>query len=221
MCFSPEVDLLAGVIITAIGVDTLRSVEHPRERPLAALPLIFGTHQLVESAVWWGVEGCVGQGVSQWSTWLYLAVAFGLLPWFVPWAVRRMEPRPGRRTLMSQLAVLGAFVSVYLMWAAVRGPVVVTDAGLHLNYSVPVSYGGQAVALYVAATCGALLLSSDRYVAIYGAANFIAVTALSILLYTGVISLWCVWAAITSVAIALHLRRTDKHRHRLRPIGVG
>ena len=123
MCFSPEADLIAGVVITAIGVDTLRSVEHPAERPLASLPLIFGTHQLIESLVWWGVDGCVGESVSQWSTWLYLAVAFGLLPWFVPWAVQRIEPRPRRRSLMAQLAVLGAFVSLLLMWAIIVGPV--------------------------------------------------------------------------------------------------
>ncbi len=221
VCFSPEADLIAGIVITAIGVDTLRSVEHPAERPLALLPLIFGAHQLIETVVWWGVDGCVGEGASQWSTWLYLAIAFGLLPWFVPWAVQRIEPRPRRRSLMVQLTVLGAAVSVILMWALSLGTVEVADAGYHLDYSVPISYGGLVVALYVAATCGSLLLSSDRYLAIYGAGNLMVVAALSVLLYTGVISLWCVWAAITSVAIAVHLRRTDSHRNRLRVISVG
>ncbi len=220
MCFSPEVDLVVGLVITGIGVDALRSVEHPGERPLAMLPVVFGTHQLIETVVWWGVDGCVGDGVSQWSTGLYLAIAFGLLPWFVPWAVRRIEPVPTRRKLMALLAVLGGLVSIYLIWAVARGPVVVIDAGYHLHYSFPLSNGGYAVALYVAATCGSLLLSSDRYAAIFGAINLIAVSALSVLLFTGVISLWCVWAAIASAVIALHLRRTDTHRHRLRPAGL-
>ena len=47
MCLSPEVDLAAGIVIAAIGVDTLRRVDHPNERPLAALPLILGAHQVV------------------------------------------------------------------------------------------------------------------------------------------------------------------------------
>ena len=50
--------------------------------------------------------------------------------------------------------------------------------------------------------------------------NLLAVTGLALLLSNGLISLWCVWAAVTSVAIALHLRRTDdyKHDHRLVPV---
>lgn len=214
MCFSPEVDLVAGLAISAIGVDTLRRIDHPNERPLAALPLIFGLHQVVEAVVWWGVDGCVGEGLFSWSTWFYLLVAFGLLPWFVPLAVRRIEPRTGRQQLMTGLAIVGAFVSVYLMQAVARGPVEVTDAGFHLHYAVPLRYGGHAIAVYVAATCGSLLLSSDRYVAIYGAVNLAVIVGLSVLLFTGVISLWCVWAAVTSVAIAVHLRRTDSHRHK-------
>ncbi len=57
MCFSPEVDLVAGIAITAIGIDTLRQVEHPRERAIAALPLVFGLHQFSEAFVWWALEG--------------------------------------------------------------------------------------------------------------------------------------------------------------------
>jgi len=33
------------------------------------------------------------------------------------------------------------------------------------------------------------------------------VTTRAALLTSGIISLWCVWAAVTSIAIAIHLRR--------------
>jgi hypothetical protein len=61
--------------------------------------------------------------------------------------------------------------------------------------------------LYVVATCGSLILSSDRVVAIYGWMNLVVVATLAVLLTSGIISLWCVWAAVTSIAIAIHLRR--------------
>ena len=38
--------------------------------------------------------------------------------------------------------------------------------------------------------------------------NLIAVTVLAWLMATGVISLWCAWAAVTSIVIVLHLRDT-------------
>ena len=206
--------MVAGVVIAAVGVDALRHVEHPSERPLVALPLIFGTHQMVEAVVWWGVAGHVTDRVTGGFTWLYLAVAFGLLPWFVPWAVRRMEPDPTRRRIMATLSILGGLVSVHLMSAVAQGPVAVTDGGHYLAYQVPLSFGMLTAVLYVVATCGSLLLSSDRYAVQFGAINLAVVIVLAVLLLSGVISLWCVWAAVTSAVIALHLRRTDPHRHR-------
>jgi hypothetical protein len=44
----------------------------------------------------------------------------------------------------------------------------------------------------------------------YGAANLVVVAALSWYASTAFISLWCLWAAITSVAIAAHLRFADR-----------
>jgi hypothetical protein len=214
MCFSAEADLVTGIVITAIGIDALRSAEHPSEKPLAALPLLLGTHQLIEAAVWWGVVGNGPVGLARWSAWVYLGIAFGLLPWFVPWAVRRIEPDRVRNRIMQRLVVLGALVSAYLMWAVIAGPVEVTDGGYYLDYSVPLSWGGYVVALYVVATCGSLLLSTDRYVVIFGAVNVVIVVALWRLLQSGVISLWCVWAAMASAIIGLHMRRFDDQRHR-------
>jgi len=217
MCFSPDVDLVGGAAIAAIGIDTLRHVEHRSEWPLAALPIVFGLHQMTEAVVWWGLDERVATRVGDGAAWLYLAVAFGLLPWFVPWVIRRLEPDPLRRRYASALVVAGVLVSVYLMVPVIRGPIHVVDGGFYLSYSVSLTFGGVVTAAYVATTCGSLLLSSDRYLVRYGIANLIAVTVLSVLLDRGVISLWCVWAAITSIAIAVHLRRTDQHRHRFPP----
>jgi hypothetical protein len=40
----------------------------------------------------------------------------------------------------------------------------------------------------------------------FGAVNLVAVALLAWIDHTAVISLWCAWAAITSIAIALHVR---------------
>jgi hypothetical protein len=215
MCFSPEVDLIGGAAIAAIGIDTLRHVEHKGERAIAALPVIFGAHQIVESIVWWGIDGDVASGLGDGAAWVYLAIAFGVLPWFVPLAMHRLEPDERVRAYDKVLIGVGVLVSVYLMVPVIDGSIVVTDGGYYLSYSVALTFGGLATALYVVSSCGSLLISSDRYLARYGVANLLAVATLSVLLVAGVISLWCVWAAVTSVAIAIHLRRTDEHRHRV------
>ncbi|MGZ8623561.1 MAG: hypothetical protein ACXWYQ_05295, partial [Actinomycetota bacterium] len=63
--------------------------------------------------------------------------------------------------------------------------------------------------LDVIAACGALLASSDRLIRIFGVSNLVAVTMLAWLTVGGLTSLWCVWAAVTSVAINRYLRQEE------------
>lgn len=205
MCFSAEADLVTGVVISAVGIDACRHVRRPAERLLAAIPLVLGAHQLTEAFVWWGLEGQVGHGMLRFFLWLYLAIAFGLLPILVPLAVGSMEPAPDRRRI-AVFTVIGAVVAVTLMHSVIRGPVDASINGHHIDYRVELWHGGIVVMLYVVATCGALLASHHRRVRWFGAINIVAVGALAWIDQTAFISLWCTWAAITSVAIAVHLR---------------
>jgi len=208
MCFSAEADLVAGVVVGGAGVDALRHVRHKREVALAALPLVFGAHQLTETLTWWGLDGHVSAGLGEAATWVYLVIAFAL-PVVVPLAVGSVERDPARRRLTAPFIALGAAVTVILLLELFTGPVSAEIEGLYVAYDVSLDYGGPLTALYVAATCGPLLLSSRRSVVVFGALNLAAVTVLAWLMATGVISLWCAWAAVTSVVIVIHLRTAE------------
>lgn len=215
MCFSPQADLVGGVVITAIGVDALYHVDERRDRlALAALPLILGAHQLDEAFVWWAQEGHVPQDVGTVALWVYLLIALVLLPIFVPSAVVLLEPTKRRRWAMTPFVVIGAAVSADLLDAMLRGPVGATAHPYHLSYSVPISHGGVVVSLYVAAVCGALLLSGFRHLAWFGVVNLIAVIVIARLTIDGFASIWCAWAAVTSGVIALHMRLSGPARRR-------
>jgi hypothetical protein len=102
--------------------------------------------------------------------------------------------------------------SALLLSEIIRSPVSATIDGSQIAY---VSGGSEALvlgALYVLATCGALLVASSRMLATFGLVNLAAVIALSWLTFTGLTSLWCAWAAITSVVVAIHLRRVSAAR---------
>lgn len=180
-------------------------VTRPAQLPLAALPLLFAAHQLNEAFVWWGLDGTLSVGVANAAAWLYLFVAFAF-PVVVPIAAARVEPEHARRTVMWGLAALGAVVSVILVGALVRGGATVRLERFHIAYSVDIRYGIQLAVLYVLATCGAFLASSDRRIALVGAFNLAAVVVLAWLLMSGTISLWCAWAAVASGLIAGYLR---------------
>ncbi len=209
MCFSPEADLAAGVLVSVVGIDAIKRARTPEELPLAALPLLLGAHQLIEAFVWWGLEGKVPASLGDTAIWLYLAIAF-LLPLWVPLAVRGVEPSPGRRPIITVLVGVGLVASLVLLGTIVWGPVDAAVVGHHIAYAVDIP-GGAIGVLYVVATCGALLLSSDRWIRSFGLANVVAVVVLVWLTVGGLTSLWCVWAAVTSVAIDLFLRDEERH----------
>lgn len=205
MCFSAEVDVLAGVVVGAVGVDALRHVRQRSEEPLAVLPVILAGHQLIEAFVWWGLDGRISEAVWRPAAWLYVAIAFGVLPVFVPIAVGALEP-VANRSRIRWFTAIGAFVAIVLMYAVVRGPLDVSIEGHHISYVVDLWRGGVIVALYLVATCGSMLVSDHAHVRWFGGANLVAACALTWLDKSAFISLWCVWAAVTSVAIAVHLR---------------
>ena len=209
MCFSPEADAAVGVIVTAVGIDALRHVRASNEIVLGALPLLFGVHQLTEAFVWWGLEGRAAHVIETVAVWAYLVFAFALLPALVPLAVGLVERTLGRRRIIAACGALGAAVAVGLTVPMFRGPVTATIESRHIEYHVEaLGHGGQLTSLYIVATCGALLASSYRDLAALGLASLIAVPLLVWLTVGGFVSLWCFWAAIVSIVIAFHLRRS-------------
>jgi hypothetical protein len=207
MCFSPEADVFAGLVVTTVGLDALRQVQRPPERALGALPVLLGAHLLVEAVVWWGETGAVASSTGRAAMWIYLAFALCVLPVLVPFAVRGVEPDPGRRRTMAGLGWVGVLLAGVYLVAMVEGPVDVQVEGRHLAYDLGLDHGVPLAAVYGVVACAPPMLSSHRRVAFFGVANLLAVAILAWLESSALTSLWCAWAAVTSLAIAAHLRR--------------
>jgi hypothetical protein len=213
VCFSPQADLVGGLVLSGIGFDVARHVHRRRDHlALAALPLLFAAHQLDEVVVWWSLQGHVGADVGRVATWLYLLFAFVLLPVFVPAAVWAIEPPGRRRATITPFIALGAVVSGVLLLSLIQGPVTASLGHYHVSYGTGPHSGLVVVAAYVVATCGSLVFSGYRQIAIFGIVNLVAVAILARLTIDGFASLWCGWAAVTSGALALHLRFGGPHR---------
>jgi hypothetical protein len=217
MCFSPQSDLAAGVVITAIGVDACLHIRDRKDKALlATLPILFGLHQIDESLVWFGLRNDIPAGIGRAAMWIYLVVALLVLPVFVPAAVLLLEPNGRRKRLIAPFLALGVAVSTLLLVTMLVNPVTVSEQHLHLAYSIGLPAGVLVVGLYVLATCGSVLLSSYKHVVLFGVVNLIAVAVLARLTADGFASLWCLYAAVTSAAIALHIRYASSYRDALR-----
>ena len=209
VCYSPEADLIAGLVVGAVGLDALRHADGPRDRALAVVPLVFAGHQLIEAVAWWGLQGRVSPDIGNLAVLVFLVIALGVVPVLVPYAVMRVEPIRRRQARMLPFVALGAGVSVALLFGLAANPYTASIGGRYIAYGIATPGGDATVALYGIAVCVPLLMSSHRRLFMFGVANVVALTALSVLLSEGLISLWCIWAAVWSVVIARHIRETS------------
>lgn len=214
MCFSPEADLVTGIVVSGVGLDALRRCPNRRWLPLAVLPLVLGLHQVSEAFAWWGLEGDLPRQVGDTATWLYLAVAMVVVPALVPAALRSAEADPGRRARLLPFVILGSGVAAALLPGLLNGGAGGEVACRYIAYDTGVDYGGYVLPFYVIAVCAPMLLSGSRRLVTFGAANLVVVALLGWLLTRGVISLWCVWAAVSSVVIDLEVRAAARPARR-------
>ncbi len=206
MCYSPEADLVAGLVVGAAGIDALRHVDDRRDLALAAVPLVLAAHQLIEAVGWWGLQDRVPEMAGTLAISAYLVIAMGVVPALVPYAVMRTERDPTRARLIVPFAVLGAVVSVVLLFSLAIGPYGATIGGRYIAYETTLPAAGAIGAAYVVAVCVPLLLSSHRRLVAFGVINVPIVLGLATLLSAGFISLWCVWAAVSSFVVTRHIR---------------
>lgn len=206
MCYSPEADLVAGLVVGAAGIDALRHVDDRRDLALAAVPLVLAAHQLIEAVGWWGLQDRVPEMAGTLAIGAYLVIAMGVVPALVPYAVMRTERDPTRRRMMVPLVVLGAVVSAVLLFALATGPYGASIGGRYIAYETTLQWSGAIAVSYVVAVCTPLLLSTHRRLVLFGVINIPIVVGLATLLSAGFISLWCVWAAVSSIVITRHIR---------------
>jgi hypothetical protein len=207
VCFSPEGDLVAGVVVVAIGVDACRHLTGKEEYVfVASLPLLLGLHQIVEAFAWWGLQGKVPPSVGTAAMWIYLVFALVLLPVIAPLLVLSLERTSAMRWRIAPFVALGAVTGGVLLYSMLGTHPTAQLGSYHLAYAFGLRHGVLVVGLYVIATCGAMLASGFRHVFWFGVSNLIAVVVLARLSADGFTSLWCFYAALASGAIALHLR---------------
>jgi hypothetical protein len=207
MCFSPEADFTAGVVVAGVGVETLRRVHAPGELIVGALPLLFGIHQLVEGFVWLGLRGQVSNGVGDAAKEAYIVYAHAVLPVIVPLGFTLLEPDRRRARWMWPLAGLGLVLGVYLLWQVTAYPVGAVEEARCIDYTTHTPNDVLIGLLYVGATCGPALLSSRRLLRWFGLVSVIGVIATAVVRVDELTSLWCLYVALVSVLILEYFRR--------------
>lgn len=199
-------DIVAGSALVPVAAVSLAHVRHAREIPLAGLPAVFAVHQFIESLVWAHAEGRVSAGVAHAAALAYVAIALPLLPTLFPSALLLVEPA-GRRRRAVPFLLIGLVVSARLGYAMSTHPLQVTVHPHAIGYGIGLQDGLWWAVLYIVAVVGAALLSGYRTIIAFGVANLVGLTVVGLVYAEAFASLWCVYAAVTSVLVAAHMVR--------------
>lgn len=213
MCFSATASFSAGALLLAAGVAAQPLAKGPAQRVYAAIPLLFAIQQLTEGVLWlsfgWGTPV-----LTNWATQLYSFFSHVLWPLYVPIAARVMEPDPARRRMLTWVCAAGLAVGAYLMYSMMVNPIVARPVGGHVDYDSPHFYVALSMGLYLLATTVSLLLSTHRWVRLFGALALGAAFVAYAFFARWFISVWCFFAAVLSIAVLLHLVPATARRAR-------
>lgn len=206
MCFSATASFSAGVVLLGLGSLTLRAARHPREMPLAAIPLLFAVQQLIEGVIWmtFRYEAPMLNGA---MTHVYSFFSHVLWPVYVPVAVLLVEPRGWRRTAMAAFVAAGLAVGAYLMYTLVMFPIISRPTGQHIEYVSPHFFAAAVMSLYLLSTTVSPMLSSHRMVKFFGVLAVLSFATVYYFYANWFISVWCFFAAILSGVVLTHLTR--------------
>ena len=186
MCFSAGASFAGGVIISAIGITTIKEVHKPSQLVFACIPFFFGIQQMVEGSLWLSLPDIDYVNIQKIGTYWFLIMAQVLWPTLIPVSVLLMEENKKRKRILYVLLGLGLILSSYYAFCLVFFNVNPMIMGYHIQYisDFPGSLALPAFIVYLTVTM--LLSLSSCFTTIYGRKELISIYKMRISqLYSG------------------------------------
>lgn len=221
MCFSAEASAAAAVVLLPVGSYCLATAWRKDRAylPLAAVPVLFGLQQVCEACVWLAL-GRGDPAAARVPAAAFLFFALAAWPVWSPLAAAAIEPRGWKRWALFVLAAGGGAFAVasYLPVLADGRALAPAVVGHSIRYDLSASAVGSDrwwawTVLYLTATCAPPLTSRDRRLWPLGVAVVLAAAVTYVAFAYAFASVWCFFAAVLSVYVAVVLHRLPEPVH--------
>jgi len=208
MCFSSEASFVGGVVISAIGVATIREIHKPSQLVFASIPLFFGIQQIVEGCLWVTLPNADYLNIQKVLTIFYLILAQVLWPAIIPVSVLLMEENQKKRRLLRIFLAMGITLSLYYSMCLLLFTVTPEINGYHILYTTtfPDLLAIPAFVVYLVATITPLFISGIKRTHLMAVLMFFSCLITGIFFTQYLISVWCFFAALISAVIFWILR---------------
>ena len=208
MCFSAEASFAGGVIISTIGVATVKEVHKPSQLVFASIPLFFGAQQITEGCLWLTLPNPEYGTVQMFSKYIFLIMAEVLWPMMIPLSVLFMEENKKRKRILRILLFMGVSVSLYYAFCLLFFNVTPQIMGYHIQYRTDFPKFSTALAfiVYFIASITPLFVSSIQRTHLLGILMFLSCVVTALFFWQYLASVWCFFAALISGVIFWILR---------------
>jgi hypothetical protein len=208
MCFSAEASFAGGVIISTIGVATVKEVHKPSQLVFASIPLFFGAQQITEGCLWLTLRNPEYGTVQMFSKYIFLIMAEVLWPMMIPLSVLFMEENKKRKRILRILLFMGVSVSLYYAFCLLFFNVTPQIMGYHIQYRTDFPKFSTALAfiVYFIASITPLFVSSIQRTHLLGILMFLSCVVTAVFFWQYLASVWCFFAAFISGVIFWILR---------------
>jgi len=212
MCFSAGASFTGGIIISAIGVVTIKKVHKPSQIVFACIPLFFGFQQIVEGVVWLTVPVPEYAGMLKIATYIFQTMALIIWPVMIPFSVLHMEKSKKKKKVLFIFLIVGAMLSLYYSYCLLFLNVTPQIRGYHVQYNTdfPVTLTMIAFLFYLAVTITPLFVSSIKRTHLLAILMTFSCLVTAIFFKQYLTSVWCFFAALISGVILWILNDSRK-----------
>jgi len=215
MCFSASASLVAGAVLTIIGVATIKKSHHSSQLLFASIPFIFGIQQIAEGVLWLTLPNPDYINTQKIFTYIFLFIAQIIWPILAPISILLLEKNTKRKNIQRVLVAAGIIVALYLAYCLVTFNVEAKIEEHHITYLLdyPPSLRNFGIILYAIATLLPPFFSHIKRMWIFGLAVLISYIISELFYDQYVLSVWCFFASIISLSIYIimvHLKNINQ-----------
>ena len=214
MCFSVEASFGAGIVLSVIGVASIKKVEAPSQIAFASIPLIFSVQQITEGFLWLALSNPVYASLQQATTYIFLFLAQIVWPVWVPLAILLVEKNDKRKTIQKLLVAIGVLLSFYLAYCLLSYNVKAKVIGYHISYEqdYPVGLSLYCGVFYLIATIAPPFFSTIKRMWLLGVAILISYIITIAFYQNYFVSVWCFFASVISISVFVIMHGIKHHK---------
>jgi hypothetical protein len=208
MCFSTTASFGSGIILSVIGIITIKNTSHRSQLMFASIPFIFAVQQFAEGFVWLSLLNSTNQFQQQLAMYSFLVFAMVFWPAWVPVSMLLIEKKKNRRRILYIFSVLGVLISflsiLYLIFYKSEAQI----TSHHIHYTLNVPFGAQTTLAFIYLIPAVLsnFISSIKGVVFMGILILLSYLVSKFFYGDFVLSVWCFFSALISITIYFILR---------------